>query len=85
MIKSRRMSWAGYVARMGRREMYTKFRSENLKGGNHSEDLGVDGRIKSEWILKKYIGRVWTGFTWIRIGIMAGRCKHSNVPEKVDC
>jgi len=26
---------------------------ENLKGRDHSEDLGVDGRIISEWILGK--------------------------------
>jgi hypothetical protein len=26
-------------------EMYIKFLSENLKGRDHSEDLGVDGRI----------------------------------------
>jgi hypothetical protein len=25
--------------------------SENLKGRDHPEDLGVDGRIKLEWII----------------------------------
>jgi len=29
---------------------------ENLKGRHHVRDLGVDGRITLEWILKKYIG-----------------------------
>jgi hypothetical protein len=33
--------------------MHTEFRSENLKGRDHSEDLGVDGRIILEWILGK--------------------------------
>jgi hypothetical protein len=31
--------------------MCTKFLSENPKGRNHSEDLGVDGRIILEWII----------------------------------
>jgi hypothetical protein len=26
---------------------------ENLKGRDHSEDVGVDGRITPEWILEK--------------------------------
>jgi len=48
--------------------MYKKFWSENLKGRDHAEDLGVDGRIILEWILGKYGGRVWTGLIWLRIG-----------------
>jgi len=36
-----------------RREMYTKFLSQNLKGREHSEDLGVDGEIILEYILGK--------------------------------
>jgi hypothetical protein len=32
--------------------MYTKC-SENLKGRDHSEDLGVDGKILLKWILEK--------------------------------
>jgi hypothetical protein len=31
--------------------MHTKFYSENLKGRDHSEDLGIDGMIVLEWIL----------------------------------
>jgi len=34
-----------------RREMHTKFWSENLKGRFHSEVLSVDGKRISEWIL----------------------------------
>jgi hypothetical protein len=33
--------------------MRTKFWSENLKGREHLEELGVDGRIILEWILGK--------------------------------
>jgi hypothetical protein len=32
-----------------------------LKGRDHVEYLGVDGKIILEWILGKYGGRVWTG------------------------
>jgi hypothetical protein len=39
--------------------MLIKFRSENL---------GVCGKIKLEWIL----GKVWTGFIWLGIGTGGG-------------
>jgi hypothetical protein len=35
---------------------------ENLKGMGHEEDLGIDGRIRLEWILGKYGGKVQTVF-----------------------
>jgi len=44
---SKKMRWAGHVARMGR-EMHTRFWSVNLKGRNYSEDLGVDAKIVLE-------------------------------------
>jgi hypothetical protein len=45
VIKSRRMRWAGNVARMGRGEAYTGFGWGNLRVREHLGDPGVDGRI----------------------------------------
>jgi hypothetical protein len=39
------MRWAGHKARRSEMRIYTKLWSENLKGRDHSEELGVDGRI----------------------------------------
>jgi hypothetical protein len=38
----------GHVAHTG--QMLTEFCSEDLKRRNHSEDLGVGGKIILEWI-----------------------------------
>jgi hypothetical protein len=45
VIKSRRMRWAGHVARMGRGEFLTGFWLGRLKARDHWEDIGVGGRI----------------------------------------
>jgi hypothetical protein len=44
------------------------------EGKNHSKDQGVDGRIGSKWSLGRLVGwgGVWSGFTWLRIGITGG-------------
>jgi hypothetical protein len=39
----------------------TKFWSENLKGRDHSQEVGEDGRITLEWTLEKKSGMLWTG------------------------
>jgi hypothetical protein len=39
---------------------------------NHLEDLGLDGRRGSKGILGKLAGRIWSGFTWLRIGTGGG-------------
>jgi hypothetical protein len=46
-----------------RDERYVQnFGRKNLKGRDHLKDIGVDGKVNSEWILDKYGARVWTGF-----------------------
>jgi hypothetical protein len=52
MIKSNRMRWAEYVARVGQMNEYNIL-SENLKGRDLAEDVGIDGKIILEWILGK--------------------------------
>jgi hypothetical protein len=36
------------------------------------EDLGVDGRTTSRWILGKWGLGMWIGFIWLRIGTGGG-------------
>jgi hypothetical protein len=49
VIKSRRMRWAGHVARMG--EVFTVFWLGGPEVRYHWEDLRVGGRITLSWIL----------------------------------
>jgi hypothetical protein len=39
---------------------------ESLKKRNHSEDLGVDGKIIFKWFIEEYAGCAWTGFIRLR-------------------
>jgi hypothetical protein len=41
-------------------EMHAGFWWENLRERDHSENLGVDGRIILKWIVRKYVWRAWT-------------------------
>jgi hypothetical protein len=47
VVKSRRMKWAGHVARMG---------EGSLRERDHWEDPDVDGRIILRWIFRKWEG-----------------------------
>jgi hypothetical protein len=51
MIKSRRMRWAGHMARMGSGKLFTGFWLGGPKARDHWEDLGVDGRVTLRWSL----------------------------------
>ena len=61
VIKSRRMRWAGHVARIGEgRGVCTGFWWGNLREGDHWRDPGINGRIILEWIFGKWDVGVWT-------------------------
>ena len=70
VVKSRRMRWAGHVARMG--EGCTGFWWGNLRERDHWGDPDVDGRITLRWIFRKWEGVVGTGWSWLRIGTVGG-------------
>jgi hypothetical protein len=49
------------------RKVYRVLVGKN-KERDHLEDQGVDGRMRSEWILGRLAGRLWIGSSWLRIG-----------------
>jgi hypothetical protein len=53
MIKSRRMRWAGHVARMGERRGVHRVLVGTLRERDPWGDRGVDGRIILRWIFRK--------------------------------
>jgi len=75
VIKSRRMSWAEHVARMGRVEAYTGFLWGNLRERDHLGDPGVDGRIILTLIFRKWDVGAWTGLIRLRIGTGGGHLR----------
>jgi hypothetical protein len=74
VTKSRRMRWAGHVARRGegRGEVFTGFWLGGPKERDHWEDLGVGGRIILRWTLGRQGSMGRTGFSWLRIGPSGG-------------
>ena len=48
---------------MGRGEAYRGFWWGNLRGRDHLEDPGLDGKIILRWIFRKWIG----GMDWIEL------------------
>jgi hypothetical protein len=63
VIKSRRMRWAGHVARMVRGEVCTGFWSRNLREGDHWGEPGIDGKKILGWSFGKWDVGVWTGWS----------------------
>jgi hypothetical protein len=62
------MRWAGHVACMGQMRNAHKIFVEYLKGRDHFEDLSIHGKIILQRILEEYVGKVCTGFNWLKIG-----------------
>ena len=59
------------MARMEERRSGYNFLVGSLKERDHFEDLGVN-RIILKWVLKKQVGRAWTGLIWLRRGTDGG-------------
>jgi hypothetical protein len=57
-IKSRRMGWAGHVARMGEGRNIYRDLVRKPEGKDHLEDQGVYERMGSRWILGRLVGGV---------------------------
>ena len=68
VIKSRRMRWAGHVARIGvERGGVYRILVGKPEGNNHWGDLGIDGWIILGQISRRWDVRIWTGLGWPRI------------------
>jgi hypothetical protein len=70
MMKTRRMRWAGHVARMGETNAY-----RILVG--KPEGMRPLGRPRCRWVDsikvdRREDGMVWTGLIWLRIGTSGG-------------
>jgi hypothetical protein len=64
VMKSRRMSWAGHVARMReRRVLYRVLVGKPEGERDHLGDSGVDARIILIWILRKWDVGLWASLS----------------------
>ena len=73
VIKSRRMRWAGHVARMGEQRGCIGSCWGNRREGGHWGDLGVDGWIILGCISRRCDVGIRTGLGWPRIETDCGR------------
>jgi len=67
VIKSRRMRWAGHVARMGEERGYIGSWWGNRRERDHWGDRGVDGWIILGLVSRRWDVGIWTGLGWPRI------------------
>ena len=72
VIKSRRIRWAGHMARIGEERGCIGPWWGNRRERRHCGDLGVDGWIILGWISRRWDVGMWTGLPWPRIGTSGG-------------
>ena len=75
VIKSRRIRWAGHVARMGEERGCIESWWGNRREGDHRGGLGVDGWIilGLGCICRRWDVGIWTGLGWPSIETGGGR------------
>jgi len=73
VIKSRRMRWAGHVARMGERGGCIGSWWGSRRERDHWGGLGVDGWKILGWISRRLDGGIWAGLGGPRIETGGGR------------
>jgi hypothetical protein len=71
-IKSRRIRRTGHVARVREKRELQSYGGESPKERDNSEDRGVDGRMRLEWMSVRLVGGVRSGFGWLATGTGAG-------------
>ena len=72
VISSRRMRWAGHVARKGEMRDVYRVLVGNPRERRHLEDPLLDGRIILRWIFRKWDVGAWNGSMWLMIGTVDG-------------
>jgi hypothetical protein len=72
MVKSRRMRWAGHVARMGETRIAYRILVGKPEGKTPLGRPRHEWVDNNKWILDTYDGMVWTGSNWLRIGTSGG-------------
>jgi hypothetical protein len=62
----------GACSEYGERKDVYRVLVEKLKERNHLGDPGIDGRIITRCIFRKWVTAIWTGPSWFRIGTDGG-------------
>jgi hypothetical protein len=79
-VKSRRIRWAGHVARMGEERKVYKVLVGKPEGKRPLGRPRRNVRMGSEWFLRILVWG-WIGFIWLRIGPVAGCCECGDEPS----
>jgi len=72
VIKSRRMRWAGHVARMEKRRGVYRVLVGKPEGKKPLGRPRGGWRIILRWIFRKWEVGIWTGSSWLGIGTGGG-------------
>jgi hypothetical protein len=72
VIESRRMRWAGHVARMGERRGVYRVLVGKPEGKRPLGNRGIGGRVTLRWIFRTKNEGGGAGSSWLRIGTCGG-------------